>query len=261
MQIRPFLLAILLSLASAVPCAARPVLTLRSDLWCPYNCAPDSDHPGYAIEIVRAVFGAAGYDVDYQLLNWTRSLQEVRQGHADAVIGAYATDVPGFIIPVEPIGRSSAGFAVRKQSGFRYAGPQSLDGQVIGIVATYEFGGKLGDYLHSLSGDKSRLQYMSGDGALAKNLLKLIAGHLDVVLDDSVVLEREVAELQLENSLSVSQDSERVPLYIAFSPANKLSPRYADILSSGIAQLRQSGRMSAILARYGLRDWSTRAAR
>ena len=259
MRVRHVVFAAALFLASALPCAARPLLTLRSDLWCPYNCAPGSDYPGYAVEIARIVFDGAGYDVDYQLLNWTRSIDEARHGHVDAVIGAFATDVPGFVIPAEPIGRSSTGFAARLSSDYRYTGPQSLDGQTLGIVATYEFPGALGDYLHNLHGDKSRIQYMSGDQGLAKNLLKLISGRIDVVLDDAQVLQRLIKELQLEDRVIFSQDYTQVPIYIAFSPANPASSQYADILSTGIARLRASGRLAAILARYGLQDWNLRA--
>ncbi len=261
MRVRHIVFAAALFLTSTLPSAARPLLTLRSDLWCPYNCAPGSDIPGYAVEIARIVFGDAGYDVDYQLLNWTRSIDEARNGHVDAVIGAFATDVPGFIIPAEPIGRSSTGFAARQSSAFHYTGPQSLDGQTLGIVATYEFPGALGDYLHGLHGDRSRIQYVSGDQGLAKNLLKLIGGRIDVVLDDAQVLERLIKELQLEDRVIFSQDDARIPIYIAFSPVNPASPQYAAILSAGIARLRTSGQLAAILARYGLQDWNLRARR
>lgn len=45
------------------------VVTLRADQWCPYNCVPGSDRPGYMIEIAREVFGRAGHQIDYQALN------------------------------------------------------------------------------------------------------------------------------------------------------------------------------------------------
>ena len=254
MRVRHIVLAATLLLACALPCAARPAVTLRSDLWCPYNCTPNSDHPGYAVEIAQAVFNDAGYDVDYQLLNRARSIEEVRQGHADGLIGAHATELPGFVIPGEPIGCSSAGFAARRGAGFRYTGPQSLDGMVVGMVATYTFSGALGDYLDRLHGDKSRMQRISSDQALAKNLLKLIGGRVDVVIDDSQVLERLIDELQLGDRVTASRNSTRVPVYIAFSPANPASPELAEILRAGTARLRKSGQLAAILARYGLRD-------
>ena len=46
-------------------------------------------------------------------------------------------------------------------------------------------------------------------------------------------------------------------LYIAFAPA-QVCPQcteYAQTLSRGMSQLRQSGELGEILARYGLRDW------
>lgn len=259
MRVRHIVVAATLSIAAILPCAAQPVITLRSDLWCPYNCDPGSDHPGYAVEIAKIVFGRAGYSVDYQLLNWTRSIDEVRRGHADAVIGAYATDVPGFFIPAESIGGSSTGFAARLGSAFQYTGPQSLEGQVLGAVASYEFAGELGQYLQNLRGDKSRIQYMSGDRALSKNLLKLLSGRIDLVLDDAQVLARLINELHLGDKITFSQDYTRVPIYIAFSPVSPGSARYAEILSDGIARLRASGQLTAILARYGLEDWKTHA--
>ena len=207
------------------------------------------------------MFDAAGYDVDYQLMNWSRSIDEARQCHADAVIGAITTDVPGFILPAEPIGASSTGFATRPGSAFHYTDPRSLDGQVIGMVATYEFSGPLGDYLHGLQGDKSRIQYLSGNGALMKNLLKLLAGRVDVVIDDGQVLHRVIDELQLGDQVAFSQMSRSVPVYIAFSPACPGSAHHAEILSAGIAQLRASGRLAAILARYGLEDWERHVRR
>jgi polar amino acid transport system substrate-binding protein len=45
------------------------------------------------------------------------------------------------------------------------------------------------------------------------------------------------------------------PLYIAFSPSDPRSPAYAALLSEGVVRLRASGRLAAILARYGLADW------
>ncbi len=256
MRVRHILLAATLCLAVANACHARTAITLRSDYWCPYNCTPGSDHPGYAVEIAQIVFNDAGYDVDYQQLNWTRSIDEARQGHADAVIGAITSEVPGFVIPAQPIGHSHAGFAARAGSGFRYTGPQSLDGRVLGLVAEYAFPGELGDYLQSFHGDKSRVQYIAGDRALQKNLLKLAAGRVDVVIDDAQVLRRMIGELQLSDRLVFSQRAEHVDIYIAFSPARPDSARYAEILSAGIARLRASGRLAAILARYGLQDWN-----
>lgn len=255
MQVRPVALFIAL-LAWAVPgLAARPVVSLRSDLWCPYNCTPGAARPGYAVEVAQIVFNAAGYDVDYQLLNWTRSVEDARLGYTDGVIGAFGSDAPGFLLPHEPIGRSAIGFAVRRGDPFRYTSVHALDRRVLGITATYEFTGPLGAYVNALHGDAARVQYVSGNGALALNLAKLVAGRVDVVLDDSLVMARAIQDQHLSGQVTIGGATPSVPIYIAFSPASPRSPVLAETLSRGIASLRQSGRLAAILARYGLQDW------
>jgi polar amino acid transport system substrate-binding protein len=47
-------------------------------------------------------------------------------------------------------------------------------------------------------------------------------------------------------------------VYIAFSPNLADAPRYADMLTRGMIELRRSGALSDILKTYGLEDWSDR---
>jgi polar amino acid transport system substrate-binding protein len=42
---------------------------------------------------------------------------------------------------------------------------------------------------------------------------------------------------------------------MAFSPKNPKSKEYAKLLSAGIEQMRLSGELSKILAKYQLTDW------
>ncbi|QTA83556.1 Uncharacterized protein dnl_59690 [Desulfonema limicola] len=44
-------------------------------------------------------------------------------------------------------------------------------------------------------------------------------------------------------------------IYIAFSPVNPESSKYARILSQGIIELREKGRLQQILGKYHLKDW------
>jgi polar amino acid transport system substrate-binding protein len=44
-------------------------------------------------------------------------------------------------------------------------------------------------------------------------------------------------------------------VYIAFSPGNKNSIDYAQILSDGILEMRSNGHLGRILFKYGLQDW------
>jgi len=55
-------------------------LLVLSDPWCPYNCQPDSDKPGYVVEMLREIFPPPTWQLKYQIVPWDRALQQVREG-------------------------------------------------------------------------------------------------------------------------------------------------------------------------------------
>jgi polar amino acid transport system substrate-binding protein len=247
--------AAITALASSAAPARAETITLRGDEWCPYNCVPGSERPGYAVEVAREVFAQAGHEVDYQTLGWARSVADARAGLYAAVIGAIPADAPDFVFPREPIGGSAPGYAVRTGTAFRYEGPSSFAGMVLGAISGYAYDGELGAYVEAHKDDRARVQLASGDDALAQNLKKLAAGRVDVLVDDANVLRGTIAELGLGDRVVVADEGEPVLIYIAFSPAVPGAEERAATLSEGVARMRASGRLAAILARYGLRDW------
>jgi polar amino acid transport system substrate-binding protein len=79
---------------------------------------------------------------------------------------------------------------------------------------------------------------------------------VDLVLDDENVLRSKIAALALQDKVTVVHGPSSSPLFIAFSPASPDRAELARILDSGIAQLRASGALAAVLARYHVRDGS-----
>ncbi len=238
-------------LAGPAACAG---ITLCADVWCPYNCVPGSVHPGFAVEIAREVFAPAGYKVDYQAEGWARCLEDTRAGRFTAIIGAIPSDAPDFIYPAEAIGISIDGYAVRKGDAFHFTGESALDGRVLGLVRGYSFAGQIGAYVAAHGNDASRVQYVSGNGALAKNLGKLLAGRIDVVLDDGNVLRSAIADMGLEGRVTLSVGDNPTPVFIAFSPSVPQARTLAQIMDRGIDRLRASGRLAKIMATYHVPD-------
>ena len=85
-------------LISAATCLAGDTITLRADIWDPYNGDPASDQPGFVIEVAKAVFEKAGYTVDYQVEGWSwdRSVEEAKKGNIDGIVGAAKSEAPDF---------------------------------------------------------------------------------------------------------------------------------------------------------------------
>lgn len=241
-------------LASGSVQSGERVVTLRADEWCPFNCTPGDASPGYMIEIAVEALGAAGYRVDYATLNWVRSIQEARSGHIDAIVGATREEAPDFVFP-HPLGTTVDALAVRNDTKLDLSAPDPFDDFVVGAIRGYDYTGKIGRYLASNERDGSRVQLTSGDDALATNLHKLVAGRVDIVVDNENRMRHVLRELGLDQRVTVITDGDPVPLYIAFSPANADSAKIAATLDDGVAELRRSGRLATILDHYGLVDW------
>lgn len=240
---------------AALPTAYADTITLRADNWCPYNCEPNSDQPGYMVEIAKEVFAKAGHQIDYQLLNWARALEEVRAGKFNGVVGCSKGDAGDFIFTENELGLSLNGFAVRVADSWDYQGLDSLGKRKLGVVRDYSYGDAINAYLEKHKSDPN-IETASGDNALEINLRKLSKGRIDTIVDGKAVLGYNIKRLSLDKELKLTPSSEEGdPVYIAFGPNQPNSAAYSKLLNDGIAEMRKSGRLAEILARYGLTDW------
>jgi polar amino acid transport system substrate-binding protein len=200
------------------------------------------------------VFSQAGYRVSYQVLNWARCVEDSRAGRFTGIIGAIPVDAPDFIFPATPFAFSADGYAVRQGDGFHFKDASSLNGRVLGVIRNYNYMGAIGAYVTANRNDSSRIEFVSGDDALDKNLAKLTAKRIDVVLDDRNVLANAIADKKLQNLVTLSAGRNSTPIFIAFSPAATNGKALARILDTGIANLRASGRLAGIQAEYHVPD-------
>lgn len=230
-------------------------ITLRADEWCPYNCAVESDKPGYGIEIAKEVFAKAGHTLDYKTLAWARALDDCRKGTINAVIGTSKNESPDFVFGAEHIIVSDNTFVVKKGNPWRYAGTASLEKLKLGVIQGYSYDGDVGKYIETNAKDKAKTDAIGGDNALEQNLKKLVAGRVDATVDAKAVVSFKIMQMGLADKVELVGSVDPSQNYIAFSPANPKSKEYAAILDKGIAELRASGRLKQILDRYGVADW------
>jgi polar amino acid transport system substrate-binding protein len=230
-------------------------ITLRADLWCPYNCQPGSTNEGVLVDLARAAFEKAGYHVDYQLLNWARAVGETRSGSYDGVIGALQGDAPDFIFPDEMEAASRNCFYTRAQDSWTISADleASLRQRVLGVGNAYAYGPPLDRYIERHRAD-GRISVLSGDDLFARNLEKLRMQHIDTLVEDPWVATYGLQQAGLHSDtirqagcISVSS------IYIAFSPAHpERSRELARQLTLTIRQMRHNGELDRLLARYGV---------
>jgi len=256
-KLRRMVFACLMMCALVLPAAADEI-SIRTSIWEPYLGEPDAQHPGYMIEIVKAIFGKAGHTVDYQLIPRTRAIEETRKGSFTAIIGALKGDAPDFVFPRANIGLQRTAFFVKAGSKWKYTGISSLASVSLAVIADYAYGGEedgLDAYIAANSQNRNLIQVAFGDNALETNIRKLLAGRAGAVVEDMTVMLAYLKSTGRAGQAVPAGQLESSEMYIAFSPANPKAKEYADLYDKGIAALRASGELARILAAYGLTDW------
>jgi polar amino acid transport system substrate-binding protein len=251
-QMKKIFLVLFFMTLSTASSGHADTITLRADIWCPYNCDPNSDSPGFMIEIARQVFESAGHSVDYELLNWARAVDETRVGKHNAIIGAYKSEVPDFIFPENALGQAVDMFYTIEGSSWYFENTASIKGSVIGIIKGYSYGDELDEYIGK---NKKQFAILHGDDAFERNLEMLYLGRVNALIENQFVMNNYLKNNKSRKPIIEAGMVNRENVYIAFSPKNPNSKTYARILSDGINTLRASGELKIILAKYGLSDW------
>lgn len=212
-------LALILPLAGIGPLlvssARADVIELRADPWCPFNCTPGSAAPGFMVELTREALTPFGYEVRYAQLNWSRSLVQVRSGEITRI--------------------------------------SELTGLRLGATRDYDYTTEVLEHIAARSPEPGEIQLLSGNDALARNLRKLLAGRIDVMVEGHSALLYQLQQLGLQDQVVLLPHAQSSSLHIGFSPRHPRSALYVRQMEQGLAELRRSGRYRAILARYGLK--------
>lgn len=245
---------ILISLVTVTFSHADTIIIVSDD-WCPFNCEPGSEHPGYMVEIARLIFNKSGHTIEYINAPWNRAVDETRKGKYNAVIGAFKGDAPDFVFPENEQGIVGNSFFTKKESVWKYEGVPSLSTVNLGVIDSYDYNTEINDYIKQTP-NSPKVQVMFGKNALELNINKLIKGRIDVVLESDAVFRYKISQMGHQNKIrSAGTLGPPEKAYIAFSPTTNKSKLYAKILSDGMSELRSSGKLKTVLADYGLTDW------
>ena len=233
--------------------ARADVITLRADEWCPFDCSGQPE--GYGVEVTKAIFAKAGHRVEFVLSPWSRSLEDCLRGAVTAVIGAAPVDSPDLVFPHLPIGVWDTTFLVRRNDPWRFDGVASLSRVKLGGIIGYIYMEPVASYMDANRNRRDRVDLVGGRTPLDVNLRKLLGGRIDATMESRAVLEYKLKEMGLADQVEFAGGTESGPIYVAFSPKHPKSREYARLFDRGLAEMRASGELKAILDRYGVRDW------
>ncbi|MBF0227079.1 MAG: transporter substrate-binding domain-containing protein [Desulfobacterales bacterium] len=231
-------------------------ITLGADVWCPLNCEPDSNDPGYVVELAKEIFAKSGHTVTYKIIPWARAIKECREGRISGIIGAYVDDAPDFVFPENEIGMIGNSIFTNIDNNWKYTGISSLSTISLGVIRDYAYTEEIDQYIEKYYSEPNRIQIASGKTPLENNINKLNADRMDALIEAEPVFWYTANKMGMKDKLrSAGKVGSPAKAYVAFSPSMPKSKEYAKILSDGIEELRKSGKLLKICEKYGLKDW------
>lgn len=251
---------VLTIMASANAGDKPPSATLRivGDNWCPYNCAADSQLPGYLVEVIRRVLGSQ-YRIDYRVVPWTRAVEMVSRSEADLLLATTPETTPGLRL-TEPVGIDRSCLFVRADSTWRFRQPADLDRITLGVIQDYKYDadGPIDRLIaRRIATRDRRIEVATGEDALGSNFRKLRAGRMDALIENENVGAWTINQLGRREALVNAGCVSGQPgtIHIALAPAHQGGTTLLGAIDNGIVELRKRGELAAILARYGIADW------
>lgn len=231
-------------------------VTLRADVWCPYNCDPRSSSPGFMVEVADAAFKMKGDAVEYLLMDWTRAVADVESGKYDGLIATTTAITPDFIFPKQELALATQYFWTKKASSWVFTDISSLENMQLVIMDSYSYGPPLDDYIAKHKKDSKKIKIMSGNDGRAEAANYVLSADNAVFIEEAYVMKDFLVRSRLLEYFN--QVESKIPptkMYIAFTSKIPQAQAYADILDAGITTLKQNGQWERLLDKYGIKQW------
>jgi polar amino acid transport system substrate-binding protein len=164
---------------------------------------------GWVSEIAVAALETQGYDVEVTFVPWTQAVRETKEGHHDALLGAYYTEERADLYYFSaPLAQVRTGLFKRKEADISFTELEELKGYKIGIVEGYATSKKFdaADYLNKIP-----------ITSLDMGLKMLYEGALDLVADSQVVGNFRLKAVLEKNTSGISDRIEFIQPVLAMN--------------------------------------------
>jgi polar amino acid transport system substrate-binding protein len=251
--------AILFLLCSAVSISAgAETITLTADPWLPYNGVATREPAGYMVDAARLIAHASGDEIDYGNLPWDESLDAVRSGRIDCVVGAAKADAEDFAFPDVSWGLSQIEFYGLNDTSWRFSGIASLEQVRLAVIEDYSVSDSLDAYVAANRTNPNRIAIINGvRRATMSAVSSLVSKKADVFAEDNYVMQLTLSTMQMSDRvIKLGAIDEPSEVYIACTPVGARGAVLARKFSDGLVKLRASGELQKILDNYQLHDWA-----
>tara|TARA_R110002167_G_scaffold21306_4_gene77654 strand:- start:34 stop:744 length:711 start_codon:yes stop_codon:yes gene_type:complete len=227
---------------------AKKLLLVAAEASVPTSYELDGKQKGILIEVINEVFARAGYAIEIELKPWARCLKEVKHGIVDGIFSAFVTPERQSYLTYtnEILIMQSQAFFVPLHSTITFDGDlKKMSNLSIGVINKTSYGPILDKALKD--GMFNRIEIAQSSKS---NLLKLIAGRIDLIPSYRHVVLSTAKTLGLEDSIKqLNPTVESIPSYLAFSKNKDFSQVIIDY-DNTLKSMKQDGSYDKIFKQY-----------
>lgn len=238
--------------------AEKEKISIVGDYWCPYNCIPNTDRPGFLVELIQKSLGLYDIEVSYQMVPWSLALNLMDSGDASAIIGVSSTEGRALIATKMPLEYSQNIAYTRSGVTWVYDGINSLEGRKVGIIMDYVLDDVINNFIGmNYAQNPGSFSVQQGETAVIDAIAKLVSGEIDVYIEDQRVVEDYVAQNSLSSYIrdAGKVSARKLPIYIAFAKNQPKAEEYLKKFEQGLISLRATKEIEALKKKYNIKSY------
>lgn len=234
-------------------------IRLGYDDFCPYSCLKDAKN-GYFVDAVQQILEAQGYKVTTVKGSWARLKTMAQKGQLELVVPLtrYETEELKLDRNSLPLGAIDGRLFTHKNSSWQYKGEASLKGQSMAIIRDYGYP----PVISALIEDPTQKKYiltLASDLGTDQQVKMLANQRVTIVPSDRNAFLYHARRHGLESSVRIAGELPMEHLYTDLhvgiaTQQPELRKKLRLILDKGIEELKKSGELRRIKARYNVVD-------
>ncbi len=236
--------------------AAPQEINIRVEYFPPFVCGINSKtHPGIAIEILRKVFPADRYRLNFRNQGWQWAMRDLQRNQCHAVIGVCKADKPNLVYPSRPLFKTVSAVYLRNDSPLKFDSAASLAKAKTGFMTDYSHSDEFDRFLKDHSTDGIAVIY-NGWNANDKMVRDLMQKKLQAIVSYTAVMDWSMKRIR--NSAKqirlVKKLDNEAEFYIAFTPGKRESWTFVKQFNQEFEKFRKTPEYKKLLQKYGLTE-------
>ncbi|MGK5093188.1 transporter substrate-binding domain-containing protein [Deltaproteobacteria bacterium TL4] len=227
---------------------------MGADLWCPYACEGGKNFNGFSVEVTQEALRLKGWKTEYINASFDRVTLQVETGHWQIAIATDSVFTPSLLITKEPVAYTKWVFVVRKDENWKFEGVASLRKKILGGVKGYVYSPAVMDYLEQHK-NSDRIFLIASVTPQKQGLSMLVENRIDVYLEDEIVIRYWAKQLKILDKIEVVGIDSEIPLYNGLKTHDENAAQLAELIDSGIRELKNTETLKRLLTKYDISIW------